>query len=160
MATGPEEKMKIWRGIVNAEKHARYYAHKADEMGKRAKLLSTLILVFSSGSVLALLVEFHNYVSAFLYALVALLTIYDMVYSPTKEATATLSMKNQCRQLVNEWEGIFLRRDEYSIMNEVVHLEHRLELITGEDSKYDPDLSSKYSKEAQNVTERRLAPEG
>ena len=156
MADNREERMRIWRGVTNAEKHARYYAVKANNMAWRSKALSTVILVASSGSVLSLLAKFPDLVAIVFFALVGVGTIVDMVFAFTKEATASLFMKNQCRQLVYEWEDVVMNRDKDDIMERVVRLEHRLELITSEDPYYDEEKSNEHERRAERITKSRL----
>ena len=156
MATNREERMRIWRGVTNAEKHARYYAVKADKMAWRSKALSTGILAASSGSVLALVAKFPDIVAILLFSLVGVGTIIDMVYAFSREATASLFMKNQCRQLVYEWEDVVMNRDKDSIMEQVVRLEHRLELITSEDPYYNQEESNEHERKAERITKSRL----
>ena len=79
-----------------------------------------------------------------------------MVFALSKEAAASLFMKNQCRQLVYEWEDVFMRRYEEGIMEQAVRLEHRLELITSEDPWYNPEESEQHERKAEQITESRL----
>jgi len=159
MATTREEKLRIWRGAVDAEKHARYYA----VIAHRAKMLDTLIsiaiLVSSSGSALALLASFPNEVSVAFFATVALLTIMDMMIGFSSRAATARLISNQSRELTYNWERLWIYRESDSAMESADDLERRLGEITSDETFEFKCLASRCEDEANEVILGRLTPE-
>ena len=154
--TTKEEQLRILRGIESAEKFARIYSHKANVAKTWSTIFSIAILGFSSAAVLALLNSWSEHVAVWLFAVVAVLTIIDYQVDISGQATAARFVRNSSRDLINEWERIWVQREDGSSMKIVADLERRLELIISSEATFNEDYGKWFGKEAFRVIERRL----
>ena len=107
-SSNSEYNMRIWRGAINADKHARYYSYRANAMKLWSMGLTFVVLISSSGAILSLMGVWNMVLlSTILYAIVALATIVNFVYDFSFQAAAALIIRNQCRLLAVEWEKIW-----------------------------------------------------
>ncbi|MDE0398595.1 MAG: hypothetical protein OXL96_12435 [Candidatus Poribacteria bacterium] len=177
-------KMRLWRGLTTSERHARYYSHRAKQQHRKGTAVSIIVLVASSSSVVALVTSvlpeatamlsatalpspgmkfltsmLPEVISAFLVAVAGIVTIVDMKKNFSREATNALWIKNECRDLVNRWERLWLDRDNPRVMELAGQLEDRLEYVTREEIDVNDKLNERFAEEAFDVIRGRLTPE-
>ena len=177
-------KMRLWRGLTNAERHARYYSYRATNQHRKATAVSIWVLIASSWSVVTLVTSvlpeatsmlseatsislemkllssvLPEVISALLVAIAGIVTIIDMKKNFSREATNALWIKNECRDLVNRWERLWIDRDNARVMELAEQLEDRLEYITREEIDVSDKLNDRFAEEAFDVIRARLTPE-
>ena len=152
-----ESEKRVWRGLQNAERHARYYSFKATVCTIVDTAISILVLVASSGAILTLLEQEWKWLSPYLLALISVLTIISIVIGFSKQAAFSLIMKNECREIAIRWERIWIRSDLSGMEEEAEQLEGRLESVTSSDAVVIGKLKDKYNEEASDVLTKRLS---
>ena len=158
MASG-DEKVRIWWGAVNAEKHALYYSHRANVMQVWSTVVSVLVLTASSSAIVSLVTTvLPELVSATLFASAGLATIADIKWGFTREATNSLWIKNECRNLAFQWETLWMRRNELPVMETCEGLEERLETITRNEIHVFKKWNARFEQEADHVVRKKFTP--
>ena len=154
--TTKEEHLRILRGIESAEKFARIYSHKANVAKAWSIIFSIAILGSSSASVLALLNSWSEQYSVWLFAFVAVLTIIDSQVDISGQAAAARFVRNFSRELINEWERIWVEREVESSMRIADDLEKRLEFVISSEASFNEEWEKQFSREAFSAIEERF----
>ena len=121
-------------------------------------VVSIVILVSTSGAILAALENWPNNLSAWFLGSVALLTIVDVVADFSGRAASARHMKNECRKLTNQWEILWENRNDRIVLEQAEKLENRLEIVTSEDFIVIGRLNEHFGRKANYVIKARLAP--
>ena len=154
-----EEQRRIYRGILNAEKHARYYGFGATFLKGSHVIVSIVILVSTSGAIIAALEKWPHNSSVWFLGAVALLTIVDVVADFSGRAASARHMKNECRKLANQWERLWENRNDKVVLEQAGQLENRLEIVTSEDFIVIDLLNKHFGRKANDVIKARLTPQ-
>ena len=151
-----EEQMRILRGIESAEKFARIYTHKANVAKAWSLIFSIAIIGFSSAAVVALLSSLSEGVSVGLLAFVAVLSIIDYQVDISGQATAARFVRNFSRELINDWERLWVKREDGTSVEIADDLEKRLEFIISSEATINEEWVERFTKEAFRIIENRL----
>ena len=153
-------KQRLWDSMLDAARMRRYYLALYKRYRNWHLRLSVVVLV---GSILAaanLLVptySFNQLISALLFLVVAVVTVFMVVYDYSRQAQAALSAHLQLQE-IEVAVGRLWHQDDPNML-ELEFWEDRIDSVTRDDLVYDEVLNIECSEEAEKVVKSYYGPE-
>lgn len=157
--TNREEKLRLYRGIHNAEKHSRFYGFWATTLKTCNVMISLCVLALTSSAIVKPVQVWSEDLNRWVLAVVALLTILEIVMNFSAKAARARYAEQECRHLANQWERLWVDRKDESVLETAKQLEDRLELVASDIYIFNDWFNKRFGDQANYVLKRRLVPQ-
>ena len=149
---------QIWTGILNADRHLRYYSAVEGKMRQRHLATSFVIITAGSGGAVALLLELPEFVAAGVFAAVAATTIWSTLMNYAGKAAMAEACAIQFGELKVAWTA--LSYDNEVTQDRIKDLQMRSNIIPrGLDLSEDRGLSQRAERETYELVPHEFAVE-
>ena len=148
---------QVWSGIVESERHFRYYDRLHSRMERYHVLLMVIIGIGSTGAAVSLLGYLPDMVAAVMYFVVAASAVIAFVADFSKKSAIASVICSQYANLTTDWKRLWRRLDEMEpedVLGRADDLERMQAIIDGNADKCgstDNALNERVTREASDV---------
>ena len=148
---------QVWSGIVESERHFRYYDRLHSRMERYHVLLMVIIGIGSTGAAVSLLGYLPDMVAAVMYFVVAASAAIAFVADFSKKSAIASVICSQYANLTTDWKRLWRRLDDMGpedVLDRADDLEHMQGIIDSNADKCgstDNVLNERVTKEANAV---------
>ena len=148
---------QVWSGIVESERHFRYYDRLHSRMERYHVLFMVIIGIGSTGAAVSLLGYLPDMVAAVMYFVVAASAAIAFVADFSKKSAIASVICSQYANLTTDWKRLWRRLDEMGpedVLDRADDLERMQSIIDGNADKCgstDNALNERVTREANDV---------
>lgn len=148
---------RIFDGILDSDRQARYYDRLADKMRFKGRIASAIIVIASSSAVASLLVKAPQWTAAIIFAVVAVVAVWAYLAGYERKAAISALVAKHCDSITISWKRLWEEQDDISdVLDRIEALEERMNEVT---SWYDGEEDQKLNKQCQAESDRVIAQE-
>ncbi len=157
---------QVWSGIVESERHFRYYDRLHSRMERYHVLLMVIIGIGSTGAAVSLLGYLPDLVAAVMYFVVAAAAAIAFVADFSKKSAIASVICSQYANVTTDWKRLWRRLDEMEpedVLDRADDLERMQAIIDGSADQCgstDNALNERVTREANDVLYAEFSQQG
>ncbi len=134
---------QIWNLMLDANRCHRYYAELAGRYRTHGMWLNIAVVLGSLIAGTLLLLDVPGWTSAISFFAVAVITIWDVFYQPSRKAADARNISRQCDEISIASKRLWRGHDPFNESERATELETRLSNITHAELNIDHDLNER-----------------